>query len=51
MNSTDINTLAEESQERAFTAPQIAEFFGAAVQDADKILSLYFPKGINNAGH
>ena len=40
----DINTLAEESRDHAFTDHQVVEFFNWAVEEANHILHLYFPQ-------
>lgn len=39
----DLNTLSEELESRAFHRNQIEEYFGWAVEEADRILDLYFP--------
>lgn len=40
----DINTLAEESSERAFSKAEIKKFFGAVASELDSILGLYYPE-------
>jgi hypothetical protein len=39
----DINTLAEEMEEREFSDAEIRDFFQLVKQEFDSILSLYFP--------
>lgn len=40
----DLNTLAEEAPERAFSDDQIRAFFTAASKELDDILRLYYPE-------
>ncbi|MCH7989882.1 MAG: hypothetical protein IID46_12135 [Planctomycetes bacterium] len=39
----DLNTLSEDLESNAFHRDQIEEYFAWAVEEADRILSLYFP--------
>jgi hypothetical protein len=40
----DINTLAEEAEDRSFTPQEIERFFGAVVGEFESILRLYYPE-------
>lgn len=39
----DLNTLAEQAASRRFTLEDIAEFFGHAAREHERVLTLYFP--------
>lgn len=39
----DLNTLAEQAGSRRFTLEDIAEFFGHAAREHERVLALYFP--------
>lgn len=39
----DLNTLAEDTEERAFSAVESSEFFAAVSSEFDNILELYYP--------
>jgi hypothetical protein len=39
----DLNTLAEEQAERAFSASEVGGFFEVAASGFDEVLNLYYP--------